>query len=289
VIQSLIVGIKDRSLKLTLHADHTTQFAKQLDGASQRQHSSLEQIATAFHQMVATANEISQNCNQTADSAQQCQSEVDKGMALMNNTRTAVQTMADTLNEADAAMGELTKENDNITTMLDTIRGIADQTNLLALNASIESARAGEHGRGFAVVADEVRVLSRKTSKSTEKIDTLLQALTQRTRELSDKLQGSVAHSETTTRASEEALAVFGTIQMLVGQIHDMATQIATATEQQHAVSENINQNVTHVLDGANSTASTAEQTNATATELRLVASELSDLVNRFKTDKATS
>ncbi|OOF30045.1 methyl-accepting chemotaxis protein [Salinivibrio proteolyticus] len=289
VIQELIIGIKDRSLKLTSHADHTTQFAEQLDGASHQQRSGLEQIATAFHQMVATANEVSQNCNQTADSAQQCQSEVDRGMALMNNTRAAVQEMATTLNEADSAMAELTKENDNITAMLDTIRGIAEQTNLLALNAAIESARAGEHGRGFAVVADEVRVLSQKTTKSTEEIDELLQALTQRTSQLSEKLQGSVEHSQTTTEATEEALSVFSTIQELVGQIHDMAAQIATATEEQHSVSEDINQNVTNVLDGANSAAETAEQTNATAAELRMVATELSELVNRFKTDKPST
>ncbi|OOF01868.1 MULTISPECIES: methyl-accepting chemotaxis protein [Salinivibrio] len=289
VIQELIIGIKDRSTKLSSHADHATQFAEQLDGASHQQRSGLEQIATAFHQMVATANEVSQNCNQTADSAQQCQSEVERGMALMNNTRAAVQEMATTLNEADSAMSELTKENDNITAMLDTIRGIAEQTNLLALNAAIESARAGEHGRGFAVVADEVRVLSQKTTKSTEEIDELLQALTQRTNQLSEKLQGSVEHSQTTTEATEEALGVFDTIQSLVGQIHDMAAQIATATEEQHSVSEDINQNVTNVLDGANSAAETAEQTNATAAELRMVATELSELVNRFKTDKPTS
>ncbi|WP_157893150.1 methyl-accepting chemotaxis protein [Salinivibrio sp. IB574] len=207
----------------------------------------------------------------------------------MNNTRAAVQEMATTLNEADSAMAELTKENDNITAMLDTIRGIAEQTNLLALNAAIESARAGEHGRGFAVVADEVRVLSQKTTKSTEEIDELLQALTQRTSQLSEKLQGSVEHSQTTTEATEEALSVFGTIQELVGQIHDMAAQIATATEEQHSVSEDINQNVTNVLDGANSAAETAEQTNATAAELRMVATELSELVNRFKTDKPST
>ncbi len=284
VIHDLIVAIKDRAKSVALEAKTSTEVSHHIESIASTQSESLEQISTASHEMVATANEVAQSCNDTAESADRCLAEVDTGTDLIRQTRNSVNLLATTLSEANTAMEELAEENRSITTILDTIRAIAEQTNLLALNAAIESARAGEHGRGFAVVADEVRELSRKTARSTQEIDLLLSSLNERTILVSTKLAGSSEHSDSTVRTTEAAADIFRTIQEQVSRIRDMAMQIATATEEQHSVAEDISRNVTGAYNDASRAREVAVNANQTAMMLDGLSEELGDLVKQFRT-----
>ncbi|MEE2748924.1 MAG: PAS domain-containing methyl-accepting chemotaxis protein [Pseudomonadota bacterium] len=132
------------------------KFATDITESVQKALTEKERAASAFH--ITTATE--QSASTGTDIIQQASDE-------MTKVSTAV-------SEAAAVISELGAQSDMITSIVNTIRGIADQTNLLALNAAIEAARAGDQGRGFAVVADEVRQLAARTSSSTEEISQMI-------------------------------------------------------------------------------------------------------------------
>ena len=200
----------------------------------------MEQVATAFNEMVSTSNEVANNCMMAATAADDGEKQVSSGYNLIQETVHSVDALENIIDEANTAMIQLSEESKNITAILDTIRGIAEQTNLLALNAAIEAARAGEQGRGFAVVADEVRTLAGRTAESTEEIDTLLTGLGQQTVTVSDKLGNSLEHSKQTADATGRTKEIFESMQSSVTTIRNMTTQIATAAKEQSDVAEGL-------------------------------------------------
>ncbi|WP_438943745.1 methyl-accepting chemotaxis protein [Pseudomonas sp. N8] len=107
----------------------------------------------------------------------------EQGAQVIHQTAKEMREIADNIGASARLVGQLGARSEEITAIVNTIRGIADQTNLLALNAAIEAARAGDQGRGFAVVADEVRQLAGRTSRSTSEIAEMIGMILSETRE----------------------------------------------------------------------------------------------------------
>jgi methyl-accepting chemotaxis protein len=138
------------------------------------------------------------------------------GAEVIQQTAREMRQIADNIGASARLVGQLGERSEQITAIVNTIRGIADQTNLLALNAAIEAARAGDQGRGFAVVADEVRQLAGRTSRSTAEIAEMIGMILTETRD-------AVASMDATQEGAQRGVS-------LADQAGTVILQIRTGT-----------------------------------------------------------
>ncbi len=258
----------------------TTEQAR--DGATEQQ-CQTEQIATAMNEMSTTVQEIAASAEAASENARNANQEAESGGTVIRETIDAINHLSDEVGKAAEVIHELEASSANISGVVEVIQGIAEQTNLLALNAAIEAARAGEQGRGFAVVADEVRTLAGRTQDSTEEIQKMMETLLEQTGNAVAVMERDKHYAEELATQAGEANNSLSSIMQAVDNIQDMTTQVASASEEQTVVSEEINRNVSVVADIAHANVSGSEQIAAASEELTRFASELEAVVQRFK------
>ena len=282
-LQNMIREVVGSVQKVSDSSEHTADIAIRTNQGVQRQMAEIDQVATAVHEMTATAQDVARNATQAAEAASHADHSANDGKRIVENTASAISGLAGEIGRAVSVVQTLARDSENINAILVAIRGIAEQTNLLALNAAIEAARAGEQGRGFAVVADEVRNLAQKTQQATEEIQTMIQQLQNGTREVVNVMEQSQARSNDSVRQAQIAAAALESITQAVSVINDMNTQIASAAEEQSAVAEDINRNVTNIGQVAGEVAGGADEASQASAELTRLAEQQRRLINQFK------
>ncbi|MCM2678224.1 methyl-accepting chemotaxis protein [Echinimonas agarilytica] len=250
---------------------------------SESQNNATDSVSVAVHQMTATIQEVASSAQETSEAVNRAHSMSVDAADNSRISREIMDTLVTELGTTGHVISTLNDESDSIGSVLNVIQGIAEQTNLLALNAAIEAARAGEQGRGFAVVADEVRSLASRTQESTEQIRAQIESLQEGARQATKnmhQLQDKGTEVVDVVTVSEQAS---DKLREELDHITAMATQIATAAEEQTNVANDINMQVHSIKDDATSMAKHAQDSASAIETLTGNGRLLTDYVTRFQ------
>jgi methyl-accepting chemotaxis protein len=280
----MVASMADITAQLSTASEEMSTVTRQTSDALRDQRSETEMVATAIHEMSATAKDVAANIAHTATAASEANEQTVGGSRVVNQSIEQINQLAKQIDTSSQAITEVEQYSDAISSVLDVIKGVAEQTNLLALNAAIEAARAGEQGRGFAVVADEVRTLAGRTQQSTEEINDTIEKLQAGSHQAVHAMEQSRKEMQSAVEYATQTGEALDAIAGAVSKIDEMSTQIASASEEQGAVSEEINKNITRINDMSSQTAAGAEDTATASGDLSRMASELQGLVAQFKT-----
>lgn len=282
-LQNLISEISQSSNSLDQNAHQLNTTHESAQKVSNEQTRSIEQIAAAVNEFSVSIREVAERTLSTASETDHTAQLTAQGFDVVESSVKEINQLADSIKSANQVIEQLASESDNIATVLEVIRNIAEQTNLLALNAAIEAARAGEQGRGFAVVADEVRSLASKTQKSTEEIQNMIDKLQSGVKQAVNSIVDGSNRVEKNVEISLNIQQMFESIQSSATIVSDMATQIATATEQQSSVSEELSANLEHLNEQNRISQDLSDEINNVAQRVGVSVGKLSSDVGQFK------
>lgn len=282
-LQPIIAEVKRSVQDARNTADQSALIASQTSDGMQQQYREVDQVATAFQEMSATAQDVAHSAAQAAEAARTADQASREGIDVIAKTTSSIELLSKEMSVAMQEVEGLADSSEKIGSVLEVIRSIAEQTNLLALNAAIEAARAGEAGRGFAVVADEVRNLAKRTQDSVEEIRQVIEGLQSGTKEVVSTMHSSHRQAQGSVSQVEQAVAVLQRISQAVGVITDMNLQIASAAEEQSSVAEEINRNVASIRDVTESISSQADESAKISQGLNTLANHQQSLMDQFR------
>ena len=282
-LQPIISDVKNSVQDARSTADQSSAIANQTSAGMQQQYREVDQVATAFHEMSATAQDVARSAAQAAEAARGADQATREGLGVIDTTTLSIEQLASAMTTAMGEVEGLASSSDKIGSVLEVIRSIAEQTNLLALNAAIEAARAGEAGRGFAVVADEVRNLAKRTQDSVEEIRQVIEGLQSGTREVVSSMHSSHRQAQGSVAQVEMAVTALQRIGEAVGVITDMNLQIASAAEEQSSVADEINRNISSIRDVTEAISSQAAESAQVSQALNSLANHQQKLMDQFR------
>ena len=282
-LQAMMLDVSTSSKQISNNIEQLTNQTLSNDQVLSSHAMETTQVVAAINEMNSTAESVAQSASQTAGFTQSTNDEAAQSKLVVANSVTSVADLITEVETMAASIQSMNQDSQKISSVLTVIGEIADQTNLLALNAAIEAARAGEQGRGFAVVADEVRALAARTQHSTSEINNMLADLNEGTKTVVKAMDETKSRCEQTAEATKNVNVSLDVMVSSITHINDLGLEIATAAEEQSAVTDEVSRNMTTIQSMVNELTNNSNQTMESTENLTQSNKQLSALVEQFK------
>jgi len=282
-IHAIVIDVRNVAEQLTASATSVSSVSEQSNKSLQKQLAQSDQVTQSINELAGTVQEIARIANAAADSTAHANQISKDGQNIVATTVNTINALASDLQHSGDVIHALDRDTQQIASVLDVIKGIAEQTNLLALNAAIEAARAGEQGRGFAVVADEVRALAGRTQMSTAEIQTMINALQTSAKDAVQTMGRGQSQADSSVQHAASAGQVLKEIRANVETLSQLNIQVATISEQQSGVAEEIKRNANSIYHLGEQSFNDSTTTAHDAKQLKSLAQNMQNLVGQFR------
>ncbi len=284
-LNEIIGNVKNSADDLANSAEQIVGSTMQMAEGANEQNMQTFKMLSSIEEMSSSINDNTKNAIMAAGKAQTAGGAAQKGGTVVEQAIEGINKIADIVISSIKTIEDLGKSSNQIGNIISVISEITEQTNLLALNAAIEAARAGEHGRGFAVVADEVKKLAERTTNAANEISGMITKIQNDTIGAISSIEKGKTEVELGKNLARDAGNALVEIISITNEVESLINQLATASEEQNATSQELSSNVEMVSRVTQQATNNTEQISEAAKSLNSLTENMLDVVGQFKLD----